>query len=333
MLQGKVWCLRLLPIPLLIIILAAYNCSYGVLDRYRILNLSWKPTKVVCNDWITQQKWESLNFKINKTTKLFLKLEDFFWKEYVSQLPLPYGIKGSEQMLLKILAATESSDMPAHIENLECRTCVVVGNGFAIKNTSLGSIIDKYDVVIRLNDAPVRGFEEDVGKKTTMRFFYPESASSNPGLHNDEDTLMVLVPFKPQDLRWLKEILYDEKRVRKGFWKPPPLIWLGHSSKVRVLDPHFMHWTAKKLLQIPEQNGFHPTTGILAVFVALNYCDVVHIAGFGYPPKRNQLQPIHYYGSHTMNSMKNSPHDVSREGRALKRLENSGALAYLHPHL
>lgn len=67
---------------------------------------------------------------------------------------------------------------------------------------------------LRLNDAPVRGYEEDVGNKTTMRFFYPESASYNPALHNEPGTLMVLVPFKQQDLRWLKEILYNEKRVQ-----------------------------------------------------------------------------------------------------------------------
>lgn len=52
-----------------------------------------------------------------------------------------------------------------------------------------------------------------MGNKTTLRLFYPESASYNPGIHNDPDTLLVLVPFKQQDLRWLKEILYNEKRV------------------------------------------------------------------------------------------------------------------------
>ncbi len=35
------------------------------------------------------------------------------------------------------------------LHSLECRTCVVVGNSFAIKNSSLGRIINKYDVVIR----------------------------------------------------------------------------------------------------------------------------------------------------------------------------------------
>lgn len=70
---------------------------------------------------------------------------------------------------------------------------------------------------LRLNDSPVRGYEDDVGNKTTMRLFYPESASYNPGLHNDPGTLMVLVPFKQQDLRWLKEILYNEKRVQDTY--------------------------------------------------------------------------------------------------------------------
>lgn len=48
----------------------------------------------------------------------------------------------------------------------------------------------------------------------------------------------------------------------------------------------------------------HPTTGILAVIVALNYCDVVHIAGFGYPNSKRERHPIHYFGHDTMKSMK-----------------------------
>uniref|UniRef100_A0A3B3BGE5 CMP-N-acetylneuraminate-beta-galactosamide-alpha-2,3-sialyltransferase 4 n=1 Tax=Oryzias melastigma TaxID=30732 RepID=A0A3B3BGE5_ORYME len=279
--------------------------------------------KSQCNSWESHKKWKSLNFTIKKTTKLFLSLEDFFWKQPMSQLHLPYGPRGSELMILKVLAATASYEMPAHIENLECKTCVVVGNSFAIKNTSLGNLINKYDVVMWLNDAPVRGYEQDVGNKTTMRIFYPESATSNPALNNEEDTLMVLVPFKPNDLRWLKEILYDEKRDRRGFWRPPPLTWEVNSSNVRVLDPFFMYETGNQLVK--NQKSFRPTTGFLAVFVALNYCDVVHLAGFGYPSKSNPQQLIHYFGRNTMNHMKSSPHDIDREGKVLKKLEDLGA--------
>ncbi|XP_046892584.1 CMP-N-acetylneuraminate-beta-galactosamide-alpha-2,3-sialyltransferase 4 isoform X7 [Hypomesus transpacificus] len=278
--EGKAWCLRLLPVVLFFV---SYYCSYVFQSCYGGTSKTPTPSKALCGGWLSQKKWESLNF------------------------------------------------------NLECRTCVVIGNGYAIKNSSLGGVINKYDVVIRLNDAPVKGYEDDVGNKTTMRLFYPESASYNPGLHNEPDTLMVLIPFKQQDLRWLKEILYDEKRVRKGFWKPPPQIWLGSTSHIRVLDPHFLLETSNTLLQIPlnpknKQKLVHPTTGIIAVFVALNYCDVVHIAGFGYPVAKNQKHPIHYYGYDTMKSMKNSYHDVNNEAEALRRLEDSGAIVYLHAH-
>uniref|UniRef100_A0A1A7WFI4 CMP-N-acetylneuraminate-beta-galactosamide-alpha-2,3-sialyltransferase 4 n=1 Tax=Iconisemion striatum TaxID=60296 RepID=A0A1A7WFI4_9TELE len=334
---AKTWGLRLLPLLLLFISYVIYYCSYIILQSYRGTSKSLNSSKALCGGWLTQKKWESLNFNSSRQTKLFLRLEDFFWREHPSKLPLPYGVKGSELLLLKVLASIVNYQMPANLENLECRTCVVIGNGFVIKNSSLGDTINKYDVVIRLNDAPVKRYEEDVGNKTTMRFFYPESASYNPGQQNEPDTLMVLVPFKLQDLRWLKEILYDEKRVRKGFWKPPPQIWLGDVKKVRVLDPHFLHQTADKLLHLlppkGKQNPVHPTTGLLAIFVALNYCDVVHVAGFGYPSSKNQQQPIHYYGRETMKSMKNSYHDLNHEAKALKRLEESGAILYLHPHL
>ncbi|KAL6116392.1 st3gal4 [Pungitius sinensis] len=335
----KTWCLRLLPILLFFLSCVTYYCSYAIIQSYGGNIKPPNSSKSLCGGWLTQKKWDSLNFNVSRQTQLFLRMEDFFWREHLaSQLALPYGVKGSELLLLKALAVVANDQVPDDTQSLECRTCVVIGNGFAIKNSSLGTIINSYDVVIRLNDAPVRGYEGDVGNKTTMRFFYPESASFDPGQHNEPGTLMVLVPFKQQDLRWLKEILYNEKRVRKGFWKPPPQIWLGDTNQIRVLDPWFLHQTADRLLRIPlrptiKQQPVHPTTGILAVFVALNYCDVVHVAGFGYPKTNSQRHPIHYYGYDTMKSMKNSYHDLNHEADALKRLENSGAILYLHPHL
>ncbi|KAJ8412570.1 hypothetical protein AAFF_G00129060 [Aldrovandia affinis] len=329
---AKTWSIRLISVVLFII---SFYFSHVFLQSYTGISKPPAPSKTVCYSWVMSRKSENLSFHVTRNTQLFLRLGDFFWKDYSSALPLPYGIKGSEVYLLKVLAIIASYDMPASINSLDCRTCVVIGNGFSMKNSSLGDTINKYDIVIRLNDAPVRGYEDDVGNKTTMRFFYPESASYNPTVNNEPDTIMVLVPFKQQDLRWLKEILYDEKRVRKGFWKPPPQIWLGKTSHIRILDPFFLHQTASRLLNIPlkpksNQNPVHPTTGILAIYVALNYCDVVHIAGFGYPESKNQKHPIHYYGHDTMKSMKDSYHDLNHEAEALKRLEDSGAILYLN---
>lgn len=326
----KIWFFSLLPVVLFFI---CYYCTQIYFDSCCSNGKSPQPTVSLCDN-STAKKWNTLNLSMSRNTELFLKLKDFIWKKYISTHALPYGIKGSEFMLLKILAMASSYAMPANIESLDCRTCVVIGNSFSIKNSSLGEIINKYDVVIRLNNAPVRGFEEDVGNKTTLRLFYPESASPIPEIHNNPDTLLVLVPFKDHDLRWLKMILYNEKRVLKGFWKLPPQIWLGGTSQIRVLDPYFLRLTASNLLKIPlkpnrQQKPVHPTTGILAVFVALNYCDVVHLAGFGYPEARNQQHPIHYYGQDTLKSMKNSNHDLDQEAQVLKRLEEQGLILYL----
>lgn len=51
-----------------------------------------------------------------------------------------------------------------------------------------------------------------------------------------------------------------------------------------------------------------PTTGLLAITLALHFCDLVHIAGFGYPDSANKKQTIHYYEQITLKSMAVSIH-------------------------
>uniref|UniRef100_A0A4W3GX01 ST3 beta-galactoside alpha-2,3-sialyltransferase 4 n=1 Tax=Callorhinchus milii TaxID=7868 RepID=A0A4W3GX01_CALMI len=255
-----------------------------------------------------------------KNTRLFLTLEDAWWKpQGKATHELPYGVKGTEKFMVKILARIQYH-MPENIHRLPCKTCVVIGNGYNLKNSSLGDVIDKYDIVFRLNDAPVRGYEKDVGSKTTIRLFYPESAVVDPSIENTPDTLLVFLLFKPADARWLMETLYNEKRLRKGFWKAPPLLWHGDPTKTRVLNPYYPHQAATKLLHVPlnvppksKKKIVHPTTGFIAVTVALNYCDEVHIAGFGYPLNQNNF-PIHYYSKTTMKEMAVSTRETQTLG-------------------
>ncbi|ELW72242.1 CMP-N-acetylneuraminate-beta-galactosamide-alpha-2, 3-sialyltransferase 4 [Tupaia chinensis] len=263
---------------------------------------------------------------------IFLQLKDYFWVKTPSAYELPYGTKGSEDLLLRVLAITRHS-VPESIQRLRCRRCVVVGNGHRLRNSSLGGTINKYDVVIRLNNAPVAGYEGDVGSKTTMRLFYPESAHFDPKAENNPDTLLVLVAFKAMDLHWMEAILSDKRRVRKGFWKQPPLIWDVNPKQVRILNPFFMEIAADKLLSLPMQQSRRakqkPTTGLLAITLALHLCDLVHIAGFGYPDAYNKRQTIHYYEQITLKSMAGSGHNVSQEALAIKRMLEIGAVKNL----
>ncbi|XP_051925911.1 CMP-N-acetylneuraminate-beta-galactosamide-alpha-2,3-sialyltransferase 1-like isoform X2 [Hippocampus zosterae] len=79
-----------------------------------------------------------------------------------------------------------------------CRTCAVVGNSGNLKGSHYGPLIDQHNIVIRMNHGHTKGYESDVGTKTTHHVMYPESA-----IHLDNSTHLVFFPFKINDLLWL----------------------------------------------------------------------------------------------------------------------------------
>ncbi|NXD54843.1 SIA4C sialyltransferase, partial [Corvus moneduloides] len=335
---------------------------YSIYREDRYTQLFYFPVqennKTTCPLGEVEKKAAQLIGNYTRDHPLFLQLKDYFWVKTPSLYELPYGTKGSEDVLLRLLSITHYS-LPESIRSLKCRRCAVVGNGHRLRNSSMGDTINTYDVVIRyspgpgpplppqchpqlgltpvmsqrLNNAPVHGYEQDVGSKTTMRLFYPESAHFDPRTDNNPDTLLVLVAFKPMDFQWMEAILNDKKRVRKGFWKQPPLIWDANLEQVRVLNPYYMEVTAAKLLNLPMKQPRKvkqkPTTGLLAITLALHFCDLVHIAGFGYPDSANKKQTIHYYEQITLKSMAMSEHNVSHEAVAIKRMLELGLVKNL----
>ncbi|XP_055516872.1 CMP-N-acetylneuraminate-beta-galactosamide-alpha-2,3-sialyltransferase 4-like isoform X2 [Leucoraja erinacea] len=284
-----------------------------------------------CSPWHTLSTDPTLSGFI-RNGNLFLTLEGDWWHQanYLTKT-LPYGIKGSEQIIRQILIKTKSH-MPAEIDSLQCKRCVVVGNGNSLRNSLLGAVINKYNVVIRLNNAPVRGYEEDVGNKTTLRIFYPESAIKDLAIENNPDTLFVLIPFKAVDVNWLKAILYNESNIVDGFWRKPASINTLDPSKVRMLSPLYLQQAVETLLHQPHSfykaKSLWPTTGFLAITMALNYCDEVDVAGFGYPlNQKNGL--IHYYDQLKMAMVDTSVHNVTQEHVYLKKLQSTGIIRYL----
>ncbi|XP_021094454.1 type 2 lactosamine alpha-2,3-sialyltransferase isoform X4 [Heterocephalus glaber] len=203
-----------------------------------------------------------------------------------------------------------------------CKKCVVVGNGGVLKNKTLGEKIDSYDIIIRMNNGPVLGHEEEVGRRTTFRLFYPESVFSDPN-HNDPNTTAILTVFKPLDLKWLVELLTRGKINTNGFWKKPALNLIYKPHQIRILDPFIIKTAAYDLLHFPKvfpknQKPKHPTTGIIAITLAFHICHEVHLAGFKYNFS-DLKSPLHYYGNSTMSLMnENAYHNVTAEQRFLK---------------
>ncbi|XP_041127564.1 type 2 lactosamine alpha-2,3-sialyltransferase-like [Polyodon spathula] len=211
----------------------------------------------------------------------------------------------------------------------KCRKCVVVGNGGVLRNKTLGKVIDSFEVIIRLNSGPVRGYESDVGKRTTFRLCYPESIFKD-SRDSDPDTTVVIIPFKPHDLRWMTEVLLHKPVNIEGFWTKPATKLIYKPEQLRVLSPLYLDKAAHNFLHFPEKLlpkkiPTHPTSGIIAIAMALNVCEKVYIAGFKYNLSSNNY--LHYYGNEKMFAMtRNKYHNITAEQIFLHQLKYSQAI-------
>ncbi|XP_074157094.1 type 2 lactosamine alpha-2,3-sialyltransferase isoform X1 [Sminthopsis crassicaudata] len=240
------------------------------------------------------------------------------------KIALPYGVKKSVPDFHLALSRLQSCDLFPESDQVPCKKCVVVGNGAVLKNKTLGKKIDSYDVIIRINDGPVRGHEEDVGTKTTFRIFYPESVFTNPA-DSDPDSVAILAVFKLHDLKWLWELLSGITPKVNHFWKKPALNLIYKPEKIRILDPIITRIAAFNMLHFPttfpkKEKPKHPTTGIIAITLAFYICHEVHLAGFKYN-FTDKDGPLHYYGNTTMSFMsKNEYHNITAEQIFLKNI-------------
>ncbi|MBN3291217.1 SIA10 sialyltransferase, partial [Polypterus senegalus] len=159
----------------------------------------------------------------------------------------------------------------------------------------------------RLNNAPVSGYEIDVGAKTTLRMAYPESLFVSPEDVDPKSTL-IFMSFKPNDLHWMLQTLQNKNVSNFGFWTIPPRKLQYSKEQVRLLNPRFLRIAAYEFLKFPKRIPKkkvqqHPTTGMIAITMALHMCNNVSIAGFRYRFD-NVSDHVHYYGNATMNEIK-----------------------------
>lgn len=145
-----------------------------------------------------------------------------------------------------------------------CRTCAVVGNSGHLIGSHYGRLIDFHDVVIRMNRGITKGYEADVGTKTTHRVMYPESSTQV-----ENTTHLFFFPYKIWDYEWLRKTMSlqnaQKRRIKKGV-------------QVTYLSPAFMKyvydvWLGKK--------GGYGSTGFMTVILSLVLCDEVSVFGFG----------------------------------------------------
>uniref|UniRef100_A0A3P9Q613 Lactosylceramide alpha-2,3-sialyltransferase n=1 Tax=Poecilia reticulata TaxID=8081 RepID=A0A3P9Q613_POERE len=245
----------------------------------------------------------------------------------------PLGLQGSEEHLALALAAMPQPGLPPSLSTEDrCRRCVVVGNGGILHGSHLGSHIDQYDVIIRMNNAPVPGFERDAGSRTTIRLMYPEAAPHSADEYR-KTAMVALVAFKSLDLDWLTSVITKQPLSfwsKMWFWREVVEDIPLKPESFKILHPEIIHKTGQVIQRYAQKQGnMVPTLGASAVVMALQMCDHVSLAGFGYDMQHPEAR-LHYYEAIRMGAMKAQVvHDVSAEKLFLRDLVASGAVTDL----
>nr|XP_055076617.1 CMP-N-acetylneuraminate-beta-galactosamide-alpha-2,3-sialyltransferase 1-like isoform X1 [Misgurnus anguillicaudatus] len=196
-----------------------------------------------------------------------------------------------------------------------CRTCAVVGNSRNLLGSRYGPFIDSKDFVMRINRGSTKGFEEDVGSKTTHRIFYPESV----GILNNS-THLVFIPFKVWDFEWLIRVFTTKHTTKKfGYFPSTKNI---NKDKLMIVHPEFIKYV---YVNWTEYHGYYPSTGFLAVIFALHICDEVDVFGFG----ATKDGTWHHYFDKTLIPYTKTNHPGEFEYETISRLHSEKKL-FMH---
>ncbi|XP_066293900.1 alpha-N-acetylgalactosaminide alpha-2,6-sialyltransferase 5-like isoform X1 [Branchiostoma lanceolatum] len=185
---------------------------------------------------------------------------------------------------------------------MHCSVCAMVSSSGQVLHHEAGTEIDKAECVIRMNDAPVTGFEKHVGTRTTIRV---ASHTSFQLVNKKRADLLVknkgltLVAWGPD-----KSMKTDGKgRIFNGLSKLAKDI--GNDIDVYMLTPERMAY-ADKVFEIetgkPRQSsGTFLSTGWFTMILATEMCDEIKVYGMISDDfcETSNAKPVlyHYYGA------------------------------------
>lgn len=227
---------------------------------------------------------------------------------------------GNDQTLEEVMSAMFHVISPPTVDfrplPSRCRKCAVVGNSGNLRQSGNGNLINSHDFVIRMNKAVTRGFEKDVGNRTTHHFLYPESA-----VDIAHGVSLVLLPFKLRDLEWLTSAL-STGEIKTTYMRVKERVD-ADKDKVLVVNPVFFkyvhdHWT--------EHHGRYPSTGMLAIIFALHTCDKVSVFGYGADQQGNW----HHYWEENRYAgafRKTGVHSADFETQIIQQLAKEGKIS------
>jgi hypothetical protein len=216
-------------------------------------------------------------------------------------------------------------------------TCAVVGNSGNLLGSGYGPRIDGHQYVLRMNNAPLTGYENDIGTRTTHHILH--TRQDHIDLY-DHQTLTLFAydawgfdykhagPQKADDYTLAREAQWLGNQVGGGRFPPPFHSGVNTSSSpgaVYLFHPDFLSYIDKVWFQPKHyQSGDYPSVGFKTLIYAFHLCDQIDLYGFGANKRTNRWD--HYFDRGNQLSEWPALHRADYQEEFLKKLQEHGII-------
>ncbi|NXA51263.1 SIA7E sialyltransferase, partial [Nothocercus julius] len=182
---------------------------------------------------------------------------------------------------------------------MHCKSCALVTSSGHLLGGKKGDKIDQTECVIRMNDAPTRGYGQDVGNKTSLRVIAHSSIqrilrNRNELLNMSHGAVFIFWGPSSYMRRDGKGLVYNNLQLMNQIL-PQLKAYMISRHKMLQFDDLFKRETGKDR----KISNTWLSTGWFTMTIALELCDRINVYGM-VPPDfcrdPNHLSvPYHYY--------------------------------------
>ncbi|XP_068447562.1 alpha-N-acetylgalactosaminide alpha-2,6-sialyltransferase 5-like [Clinocottus analis] len=182
---------------------------------------------------------------------------------------------------------------------MHCRTCALVTSSGQLTRSRRGEEIDSSECVIRMNDAPSISYQQDVGRRTSLRVVAHSSLqrvlrSRQELLNASQDTVFIFWGPSSRMRRDGKGHVYNNLRLLNHLL-PKLKVYIISRIKMLKFDELFKNETG---IDRKRSNSWL-STGWFTMVIAMELCDRINVYGMVPPDfcrsSSHPSLPYHYY--------------------------------------